>query len=82
MGNYGALTAKRHVAWSNDQMFLHGLVQEGGFMSAGQRKLLGPSNLTNRKWDARVGKLRVTGCRTALRDSQFLALDMLLSDVL
>ena len=70
MGCYGALSAKRHVAWSNDKTFLETIVREGGFLSAGERKLLGPSPLTKRIWDPRVGKFRYSGCRDALRDSQ------------
>ena len=72
MGAYGSLSAKRHVGWSNDKHFLEQLVREGGFLSSAERSLLGPSPSTNRRWDDRVGKYKYSGCKTALRDSQYL----------
>ena len=76
MGNYGSGTAKRHAAWSNDQDFIGEIAKQGGFLSAADRKALGPSNLSTHYWDPKVGKMRYTGSLDHLRGSQTFSLQL------
>ena len=77
MANFGGRTAKRHIAWSNDESFMLQIAQRGGFLSISDRARLGPSDLTLREWDRVTGKMRYTGNPGPLKQSQNLGWNML-----
>ena len=79
MANFGARTAKRHIAWTNCEAFIKGIVDRGGYLSDAERQRLGPSDLTVRTWDGSTGKVRFTGNRAPLKNSQLLGLWIMLA---
>ena len=73
MANFGGISPKRHLGWSNDFHFMDSIMKEGGYLSPEARQALGPSKLVKRGVSA-LGKSTYTGVSKALKQSQSLGL--------
>ena len=69
MGVFGAQSAKRHCAWSNDQDFVGQLVAEGGNLSKREKEAVTSAKLTRSYVDS-AGLKRFVGQKQQLKRSQ------------
>ena len=75
MGKFGGPSPKRHLLWSNDEMFVRQVMARGGYLSNAERDLLRTSLAKKR---TQHGKSTFQGVKKKLKESQPLCCSMFL----
>ena len=70
MARFDGNTPKRHVIWSNDEQFIAKIVEQGGYLSALDKRSLSGMALATNKIDPKTGRKVFTGVRKRLKASQ------------
>ena len=67
MGKFGGPSPKRHLLWSNDEMFVRQVMARGGYLSNAEKDLLRTRLAKTR---TRHGKTTFHGVKKKLKESQ------------